>query len=53
MRAEALVDLVSAVRSPERDTMKEAALAGKVEAYETLLSQLDYFAEQQLEAAKV
>jgi hypothetical protein len=43
--------LLQAVRSPGRDTMKEARLAGKVEAYETALSELTRFAKDQLRKA--
>ena len=50
-RLEFLNQLVQAVRQKERDTMKESYLAGKVEAYETLLSQLEHFAQEQLQKA--
>ena len=48
---EQLRQLVQAIRLPERDTMKEAQLAGKVEAYETALSSMERFAEEQLRRA--
>ena len=48
---EQLRQLVQAIRLPERDTMKEAQLAGKVEVYETALSGLEHFAEEQLRVA--
>jgi hypothetical protein len=44
--------LLSAVRQSVRDTMKEARLAGKVEAYEDCLRELQRFAEEQLRNAK-
>lgn len=44
--------LLSAVRQSVRDTMKEARLAGKVEAYENSLRELRRFAEEQLRSAK-
>jgi hypothetical protein len=50
-QAEGLRQLVQAIRLPERDTMKEAQLAGKVEVYETALSGLEHFAEDQLRQA--
>jgi hypothetical protein len=43
--------VVRAVCSPARDTMKEARLAGKVEAYETALMELTRFAKNQLKQA--
>ena len=43
--------LLSAVRQNVRDTMKEARLAGKVEAYEDLLRELKLFAEESLRGA--
>jgi hypothetical protein len=43
--------LVRAIREKQRDTMKEAQLAGKIEAYELTLSELRQFAERQLQAA--
>jgi hypothetical protein len=43
--------LLSAVRQSVRDTMKEARLAGKVEAYEDNYRDLRRFAEQQLRGA--
>jgi hypothetical protein len=51
MRQEMLRQLVSAIRQSERNTMKEAHLAGKVEVYETLIKDLEYFAAQELERA--
>lgn len=47
-----MVALLNAVRQPVRDTMKEARFAGMVEAYENALTDLEYFAKQQLGAAK-
>lgn len=44
--------LLSAVRQSVRDTMKEARLAGKVEAYENSLRELQRFAEESLRGAK-
>jgi len=43
--------LLSAVRQNVRDTMKEARLAGKVEAYENALRELQRFATEQLKNA--
>lgn len=43
--------LLSAVRQSVRDTMKEARLAGKVEAYEDSLQELRRFSEEQLRGA--
>ncbi len=43
--------LLSAVRQNVRDTMKEARLAGKVEAYENSLRELQRFSEEQLQGA--
>lgn len=43
--------LVRTVRQPTRDTMKEARIAGKAEAYEELLDQLTAFAKNQMERA--
>lgn len=43
--------LLSAVRQTVRDTMKEARLAGKVEAYEDALAELQHFAKKALEEA--
>jgi hypothetical protein len=42
--------LVHAVRQSNRDTLREAQLAGKVEAYETALDDLDRYAKEQLAA---
>jgi hypothetical protein len=44
--------LLRAVRQSVRDTMKEARLAGKVEAYEDALMDLKRFAEEQIRSAK-
>lgn len=43
--------LLSAVRQSVRDTMKEARLAGKVEAYDNCLSEMRHFAQEQLRSA--
>ena len=43
--------LLVAVRQPVRDTMREARIAGQVEAYEHCLSELHEFAKQQLTEA--
>ncbi len=43
--------LLSAVRHSIRDTMKESRLAGKIEAFENCLHDLEAFAKQQLERA--
>lgn len=40
--------LVQLVRQDERETMKEARLAGCVEVYENLMNDLERFAEKQL-----
>lgn len=51
---EAHVDLLlRALRQQERDTMKEAALAGKIDAYETMLEELKYFSQRMLKEATV
>lgn len=50
-KADHLAMLLSAVRQSLRDTMKEARLAGKVEAYEDSLSDMQRFAEEQLKGA--
>jgi hypothetical protein len=47
-RTENIDALLHAVQQHLRDTMKEARLAGKVEAYETAMSELQRFAEKQL-----
>lgn len=47
-RIETLDMLLQAVRHPVRDTMKEARLAGKVEAYESALTELKHFAAESL-----
>jgi hypothetical protein len=44
--------LLRAVRQSIRDTMKEARLAGKVEAYEDSLRDLERFAQEQIRSAK-
>jgi hypothetical protein len=43
--------LLRAVRQTMRDTMKEARIAGKVEAYEECLAELQQFAKEQLQEA--
>jgi hypothetical protein len=50
-RSEHIEMLLSAVRQPARDAMKESRLAGKVEAYEDSLRELQRFAEEQLRGA--
>jgi hypothetical protein len=50
-RGSYMSDLLIQIRLPERDTMKEARLAGLIEAYETLMSDLTRFAERSLERA--
>lgn len=50
-RQEHIEMLLLAVRQSIRDTMKEARLAGKVEAYENALRDLEHFAKKQLEQA--
>jgi hypothetical protein len=50
-RMEHIEMLLSAVRQSVRDTMKEARLAGKVEAYENSLRELQRFAEEQMRDA--
>jgi hypothetical protein len=47
-RDEILEQLVTAVRKPVRDTMKEARLAGQAESYEEALGEMTRFAEEQL-----
>lgn len=44
--------LLRAVRMPVRETMKEARLAGKIEAYEDSLMELERFAQEQIRSAK-
>ena len=44
-------ELLAAVRQHVRDTMKEARLAGKVEVYEEIVSELRRYAEEQLRSA--
>ena len=44
-------DLVNAIRQNQRDTMKEAQLAGQLQAYESILIQLEKFAEQNVNEA--
>jgi hypothetical protein len=43
--------LLTQIRQKDRDVMKEAALAGKVDVYETLLPELQYFAERMMKEA--
>jgi hypothetical protein len=43
--------LLSAVRHAIRDNQKESRLAGKVEAYENTLRELEQFAREQLQVA--
>ena len=43
--------LLRQIRQPVRDTMKEAQLAGKIDAYETAFSELEYFAQRMLKEA--
>lgn len=50
-RSDTIELLLSAVRQGVRDTLKEARLAGKVEAYESTLRDLELFAKTQLELA--
>jgi hypothetical protein len=50
-RKEALDELVKAVRKRVRDTMHEADLAGKVDAYENAMAELQRFAEKQIREA--
>ena len=49
-RQEHLEMLVRAVRMEDRATLKEAFLAGKIEAYESLFRELEQFAAMELEA---
>jgi hypothetical protein len=51
-RKEHIELLLRAVRQSVRDTMKEARLAGKVEAYEDSLRDLERFAQEQIRSAK-
>jgi hypothetical protein len=51
-RQQLLKDLVAAVCLTERSTLKESRLAGKIEAHEGLLSQLEKFAVEQLAQAQ-
>jgi hypothetical protein len=44
--------LVQAVRQSDRNTLYEAQLAGKVEAYETALEDLDRYAKEQMAHAQ-
>ena len=46
-------DLLAAIRKNDRDTMKEAQIAGKMEVYETLYRDLEQFAENSLKQAQV
>lgn len=50
-KQEHMEQLLTAVRHSGRDTMKEARLAGKVEAYENSLRDLQQFAKEQLKGA--
>ena len=43
--------LLNAVRHTIRDTMKEARLAGKIEAYENAVHDLEQFAREQIKGA--
>lgn len=43
--------LLSAVRQHQRDTMKEARLAGKEESYDECLREMQRFAEESLRGA--
>jgi len=43
--------LLRQIRCKERDVMKEAALAGKVDAYETMFSELEHFAGRMMKEA--
>lgn len=52
MKVDHLERLVNAVMSNPRDTMREAQLAGKVDAYETMLMDLDRFTKEQIEQAQ-
>lgn len=49
---QAVSDLLRSVRQKIRDTMREASCAGKAEAFETMMSELDKFADRQLKQAK-
>jgi hypothetical protein len=51
LAAEYTHSLLNAVRQSIRDTMKEARLAGKAEAYEEAMKELQRFAEEQLQKA--
>jgi len=44
--------LLRQIRQKDRDTMKEAALAGKVDVYETLWAELQHFAARALKEAQ-
>jgi hypothetical protein len=50
-RTDTIELLLKAVRLSVRDTMKEARLAGKVEAYENTLREMEHFAKEQLQMA--
>lgn len=50
-REEYLKELLQAVRMPERATLKEAFIAGKVEAYESFVSEVEKFAAKALNDA--
>jgi len=43
--------LLRQIRQRERDTMKEAALAGKVDVFETLWMELEHFSKRALKEA--
>lgn len=43
--------LLRQIRQQNRDVMKEAALAGKIDAYETAFSELEFFAQRMLKEA--
>ena len=50
-RQENIEMLLSAVRHSIRDNQEESRLAGKIEAYENTLRELEQFARKQLEEA--
>lgn len=50
-RAANMDSLLHAVQQHQRDTMKEARLAGKIEAYSNCLTELWRFAEEQMRSA--
>lgn len=51
MKRENVEQLLRAVRRNDRDTMQEARFAGKVEAYEAMMEDLEQFSEEQLKGA--